>query len=148
MLEPEDYEVPEDRDPVKLLEPDSNGEYDCPVCGEYTGERGSVEAHITGKSDEDHKGLVGKDFRYQSEDDLVLGDRPMEEPKPINPNGNDSGEASQESDPDQVSNTGSLSEFLTGSVQGTGIILLAGVVWWLAKQSGNENEVRDVWDNA
>lgn len=34
----------------------------CPFC-EYTGASSSVEAHISGKSDETHKGKVGSNYR-------------------------------------------------------------------------------------
>lgn len=55
----------------RIQNPDENGEYTCPVCGEYTGKRGSVEAHITGKSDQSHKGLVGKDYRAETPDGTI-----------------------------------------------------------------------------
>jgi hypothetical protein len=54
-------EVPDDA-PDLVQRPD-NGLFTCPVCGDFAGKRSSVEAHITGKSDEAHKGRVGKDFR-------------------------------------------------------------------------------------
>ena len=60
-----------------VMEPE-DGKYTCPVCGDYAGERGSVEAHITGKSDDDHQGLVGKDYRAKLDDgSLVLCEEPV-----------------------------------------------------------------------
>ena len=67
-------EVPDDA-PDLVQRPD-NGMFTCPVCGDFAGKRSSVEAHITGKSDEAHKGRVGKDFRVpqaNSEDLLSAG---------------------------------------------------------------------------
>lgn len=67
-------EVPDDG-PDLVQRPD-NGLFTCPVCGDFTGKRSSVEAHITGKSDDAHKGRVGKDFRVpqaNSEDLLSAG---------------------------------------------------------------------------
>lgn len=55
---------------IRIIEP-VDGEYECPVCGDYTGQRGSVEAHITGKSDDAHQGRVGKDYRYRTPDGTV-----------------------------------------------------------------------------
>lgn len=66
-----------------IQDPDENGEYTCPVCKDYTGKRGSVEAHITGKSDQSHKGLVGKDFRAElpnGDVQLRRGDPPEDRP--------------------------------------------------------------------
>ena len=57
-------ELPDDS-PELVQKPD-DGVYFCPVCRDYTGNRTSVEAHIPGKSDPAHKGLVGKDFRVVS----------------------------------------------------------------------------------
>jgi len=67
-------EVPDDA-PDLVQRPD-NGLFTCPVCGDFAGKRSSVEAHITGKSDNAHKGRVGKDFRVpqaNSEDLLSAG---------------------------------------------------------------------------
>lgn len=44
---------------------------ECPVCGEFEGEPESVEAHISGSSDDLHQGEVGR--HYRSELELVDG---------------------------------------------------------------------------
>jgi len=36
-------------------------DYTCPLCGEFSGTVGSVQAHISSKNDEAHKGKVGRD---------------------------------------------------------------------------------------
>jgi len=53
-----------------------NGKFSCPLCHDFTGPIGSVEAHITGKSDNAHRGVVGKDFRIEiRHDDDILSAR-------------------------------------------------------------------------
>jgi len=39
----------------------------CPLCGDYTGSRASVEAHISGSRDETHRGEVGRNYREEIE---------------------------------------------------------------------------------
>jgi hypothetical protein len=70
-------ELPDDA--PDLVQKPENGEFSCPVCGDFTGKRSSVEAHITGKSDAQHKGLVGKDFRVPQRNgpDLLSADKPV-----------------------------------------------------------------------
>lgn len=36
-------------------------DYTCPLCGDYEGSAASVQAHISSKNDEAHKGKVGPD---------------------------------------------------------------------------------------
>lgn len=43
---------------------DGSGEQaECPLCGEFEGEAGSVESHITASQDETHSGEKGEDHR-------------------------------------------------------------------------------------
>ena len=57
-----------------------NGEFICPLCEDFGGPVGAVEAHITGKSDNAHRGVVGKDFRIEIKD----GDDIMTATMPVN----------------------------------------------------------------
>lgn len=43
--------------------PANQGGCVCPLCGEYEGEPASVEAHISSRVDEDHRGSVGEHYR-------------------------------------------------------------------------------------
>ncbi len=45
----------------------------CPICGDYSGAPRSVAAHISGMSDDLHKGEVGRSY-----EDELFGDRPEE----------------------------------------------------------------------
>lgn len=49
------------------MKPDETEEYTCPICGEYSGGIDSVEAHITGMSDGEHKGKVGSQYRNMND---------------------------------------------------------------------------------
>jgi hypothetical protein len=63
-------------------EPDDNGDYTCPICQDYTGGRTSVEAHITGKSDDSHQGKVGRNFRTRDENgDLCISKKELFRPE-------------------------------------------------------------------
>ena len=57
-----------------------NGKFVCPLCDEFRGPIGAVEAHITGKSDNIHRGVVGKDFRIEISD----GDDILSATMPVN----------------------------------------------------------------
>lgn len=131
----------EDRVKDTVQTPDENGEYSCPVCGKYTGEQGSVEAHITGKSDPDHKGKVGKDYRVEDSDGNVhlrTENGPpkagtsqinelLEDPEPV-----------QDDLPDDDPDSDKSSGLATGVLIG-----LLIVVWWIARRTGNEDQVRN-----
>ena len=56
-----------------------NGKFVCPLCDEFRGPIGAVEAHITGKSDNIHRGVVGKDFRIELRDgyDILSATMPV-----------------------------------------------------------------------
>jgi hypothetical protein len=151
MLDPEDYDPPDNRpEPVK---PDENGEYTCPVCGNYTGRRTSVEAHITGKSDEDHQGRVGKDYRAPGpENQPILVDSPVgdPDPDPISPSdssGDDlGGQSSDSNDPEDGPDLSKAIEAGDGSFAGVAAVALIIVTWWIAQQSDNEDTVEDIWN--
>ena len=54
----------------------------CPYC-EYEGRVSSVEAHISGKADEAHRGKVGHGFReslHQEEDETAESEEPAGSP--------------------------------------------------------------------
>jgi hypothetical protein len=151
MIDPEDYDPPDDMSSPEPIEPDENGEYTCPVCGNYTGKRTSVEAHITGKSDEDHQGRVGKDYRAPGpENQPILVDSPVGDPQPIS-TGNSSGDdledrSSDTNDPETGPDLSRAIEAGDGSFAGAAAVALIIVGWWIARQSGNEDKVTEVWD--
>jgi len=70
---------------------------ECPLCEEYSGTEESVEAHISSKSDEDHQGEIGKDYRGQMKS---VGESVSEKVKGVVGSGSDS----EDSDPDDGSN--------------------------------------------
>ena len=46
---------------------EEDGECDCPLCEDYSGAASSVEAHISRKTDDAHKGEVGRFYRDELE---------------------------------------------------------------------------------
>jgi hypothetical protein len=119
-------------------EPDDQGRYTCPVCRDYTGPRSSVEAHITGKSDSDHKGQVGKDYRVRDGDgELHISDSPVfrvgDRDRTVENNGTGD-------DPELEDDTSDDDSDDLGAALVAGLVVL---VLWLASQTGNENQVRD-----
>lgn len=67
---------------TETMKLDQDGQCDCPICGEYHGFPKSVEAHITGKSDDDHRGQVGKDYRVIDGDTRLISEEPANVPIP------------------------------------------------------------------
>lgn len=55
-------------------------DYTCPLCGDFEGSAESVQAHISSKNDEAHKGQVGKglltELKQQSGQNQQKKDRP------------------------------------------------------------------------
>jgi hypothetical protein len=131
------FEDPEQAE-TRAQEPDENGHYTCPVCQDYTGEQGSVEAHITGKSDEAHKGRVGKDYRVEDVDGNLHVAEDYVPPKI----GTERFEEKMipDDDPELEDDTSDDDDDGLGAVLVAGLIVL---VLWLASQTGNENQVRD-----
>jgi hypothetical protein len=148
LLDPEDSD-PGDFDQPEIIEPDENGEYACPVCGDYTGKRTSVEAHITGKSDEQHKGQVGKDYRQAGpKNEPVLVDRPVGEPKPLSMGDSRSdSDTSDDDDPEDVPGIRQIIGAVDGSFAGMTAVALIVLAWWIAQKSDNEDAVESAWDN-
>jgi len=135
-------------DQTPALEPDENGEVPCPVCYDYHGKPESVEAHITGKSDEDHRGQIGKDYRCVQDGTRTLWTEPNVELKGTVPvldeeytipenDGEETDNVTQpeDSDEDQDDEDGIVAAL---------VVALAIAVWWLARRTGNEDEVREV----
>lgn len=125
-------ELPDDA--PDLVQKPENGEFSCPVCGEFTGKRSSVEAHITGKSDAQHKGLVGKDFRVPQRNgpDLLSADKPVLK--------SDSGVTffSDEAAQSPPSSRDRSSEPDTGSgLFAAGV--LVGILVWVLRSTGNDD---------
>lgn len=60
---------------------------DCPLCSEYSGEPGEVEAHISGSHDEAHEGHIGSHFedelREAGGDDEPDAEEPAGIPIPV-----------------------------------------------------------------
>jgi len=63
---------------------------ECPLCEEYSGSEESVEAHISSKSDEDHQGEIGKDYRDQLRS---AGGSVLDKAKEVVGSGSDSGDS-------------------------------------------------------
>mgnify|MGYP002760910291 CR=1 FL=1 len=52
----------------------------CPLCGEYTGSASGVQAHISSKNDQAHKGKQGKDVIVNpAQPELQSGGKPTDE---------------------------------------------------------------------
>jgi hypothetical protein len=144
-------------------EPDDDGNYTCPICQDYTGERSSVEAHITGKSDDSHKGKVGKDFRTRDENGdlcisrnevLRVGDGNSNQatesidaepedtsttPKPgqsKDQSGNQDDEAQDRSESEDQD--GGISNLIVGILLG----LIARAVYRAAQKTDNEDQIK------
>lgn len=112
-----------------------DGTSTCPLCGEYTGKPASVEAHITGKSDETHKGRTGNEFREEirgtgpgqvPSEDL---DREANQPRPSE------GLAVEERDDEDRDDTVSL--LFLG--------FLAALIYWLLGLGRDEDQVEDLY---
>lgn len=117
------------------LEPDEDGHYTCPVCDEYTGEMSSVSAHISGKSDDRHKGKTGKDFQAPDQDgNIRLWPRPWIPDMKPDPDP----DPEPETEPDPVMNPEQVTERT-----GAGIAMVAGAVilYWLVQNSGNDTQM-------
>jgi hypothetical protein len=125
--------LPDDApDPVQ--NPD-DGQFYCPVCRDFTGERSSVEAHITGKSDAEHKGLVGKDFRVVQRNgpDLLSAGQPVLK--------NDNGVTffSESEDPERPSSSDqSPAEDTSNGLFAAGV--LVGILVWVLRNTGKSDQ--------
>lgn len=139
-------------------EPDDDGNYTCPICQNYTGERSSVEAHITGKSDDSHKGKVGKDFRTRDENgDLCIS---RNEVLRVGDGNSNQATESVDAEPEDVSTTpepvqskaeqegedGELQnnnepEDEDGGVAGILIGVTFALLIWLAQKTDNEDQI-------
>jgi len=137
---------------IEPVEPDENGDYTCPVCGEYTGKMESVAAHISGKSDDQHKGRTGRDYQSPDENGEVrLYNEPWdrEEAVPVK----DLGDKMEASTGD---NTGDDEESSDGDVDGTvaeqvsekgttlGLVFGAVILYWIVRNTGNETQTEPV----
>lgn len=130
-------------DPDEVYQgPDEDGEYTCPICQDYTGERNSVEAHITGKSDDNHQGQVGKDYRTRDEDgNLRLTQMPVLRPGDGN---GDQATESVDNEPEEVSDTPEAGEDedQDSGISGLLIGLAFALVLWLAQKTDNKDQVQ------
>jgi hypothetical protein len=142
-------------------EPDDQGRYTCPACQDYTGPRSSVEAHITGKSDSDHKGRVGKDYRVKDGDgELHISNEPIvsqDEMKTGENNGQTVENNGLDDDPkfaeieDDTGDDDSDRDdagVKTGVLIGLGVVLAAAAKKtklgeWLAEKTGNQNQFQE-----
>lgn len=144
-------------DQTPTLEPDKNGEVPCPVCHDYHGKPESVEAHITGKSDEDHRGQIGKDYRCVQDGTRTLWTEPNPELKGTVPIAElkgtvptlDEEHTVPESDGKEPDDVTQLENEDEDREDGDGIVAalvvtLAIAVWWLARRTSTEDEVREV----
>jgi len=129
-------ELPDDA-PNLVQEPD-DGVYFCPVCRDFTGKRSSVEAHITGKSDAEHKGLVGKDFRVvQRNGPDRLGASPVPVIRKEGEMGNGvtflSGEGIEDSEPRPSADEDTGSGLFAAGV-------LVGILVWVLRNTGKSDQ--------
>jgi hypothetical protein len=135
-------------DQTQALEPDENGEVPCPVCHDYHGKPESVEGHITGKSDDDHRGQIGKDYRCVQDGTRTLWTEPNPELSGTVPV-LDEEYTIPESDgekPDNVTQpeNGSEDQDDENGYVGALVVGLAILVLWLARRTGTEDQVREV----
>ena len=133
---------------TQALEPDENGEVPCPVCRDYHGKPESVEGHITGKSDGDHRGQIGKDYRCIQDGTRTLWTEPNPELKGTVPVLDEEYTApeSDEEELDNVTQSENDSEDRDDEdgIVAALVVALAIAVWWLARRTGTEDEVREV----
>ena len=135
---------------TQALEPDENGEVPCPVCRDYHGKPESVEGHITGKSDEDHRGQIGKDYRCIQDGTRTLWTEPNPELKVVGTvSVLDEEYTVPESDEEELDNVTQSENDSEDRDDEDGIVAalvvaLAIAVWWLARRTGTEDEVREV----
>jgi hypothetical protein len=134
-------------DQVPYQEPNEDGEYTCPICQDYTGQRTSVEAHITGKSDDSHQGRVGKDYRSRDEN----GNLRLTEVAVLSSDDdriNNQATKSVDTEPEEVSTTPEASkdedepEDRDGGVSGILIGVAFALVIWLAQKTDNEDQIQ------
>lgn len=118
----------------------------CPLCGDYTGKPESVEAHITGKSDETHKGRFGAEFRNEIRDGEATPEAsPERSPSPSPSDG--------VTEPEQEAGEDTETEPATGLVkvedkdsddEGMGalalLFLIGAVIWFVARNQRTPRE--------
>jgi hypothetical protein len=139
-------------------EPDDNGDYTCPICQDYTGGRTSVEAHITGKSDDSHQGKVGRNFRTRDENgDLCISEKEIfsledgssnQATKSIDAEPEDvsttpepvQSKAEQEGEDGELQNSNEP-EDEDGGVAGILIGVTLALLIWLAQKTDNEDQI-------
>lgn len=102
----------------------TDGRFICPYCYDYQGKKASVQAHIRGKTDPVHKGKSG--FENESE--------PAPSPE------QHSSEPSTEQDTTQ---NGDGNDNDAGTISGLVVGAVLALAFWLAKQTGNEDQIED-----
>ena len=138
--------------------PDDNADYTCPICQDYTGGRTSVEAHITGKSDDSHQGKVGRNFRTRDENgDLCISEKEIfsledgssnQATKSIDAEPEDvsttpepvQSKAEQEGEDGELQNSNEP-EDEDGGVAGILIGVTLALLIWLAQKTDNEDQI-------
>lgn len=110
--------------------PDNQGGCVCPLCEEYEGERASVEAHISSRVDDAHRGSVGEHYR----DELVAGGVVDDDPAAL---------SSYESSREGVAEAGETSAYEGVDVEPgraflAGTVLFAVVVGWYALRGDDQ----------
>jgi hypothetical protein len=128
-------------EPVELESEPSDGDgtdgrYICQYCHDYQGKRASVQAHIRGKTDPAHKGKSG--FEKDSEPVPSTGEDKPEHGTEQNSDptqsriNNENQDTEPEEKPDENDN---------GVVAGMVIGGMFVVLLWIARQTGNEDEL-------
>lgn len=113
----------------------NGGECDCPLCGEFSGSQSQVEAHISSKADDAHRGTVGKNHR----EELVPGGVEDDDP---------AGTTSYESSSEGVAEPGDTTAYEgvdvdPGRALLAGTVLFALVVAWYAVGGDDEGDGQD-----
>ena len=132
----------------QVLQPDEDGEVPCPICDEYYGKPESVEGHITGKSDDSHRGKIGKDYRVVRDGVRTLSTEQNPELKGTIPLLDEEQDATEidDNEPENVTQPEEENgdeDREDGAIAAL-VVALAIAVLWLARRTGNEDRVREV----
>lgn len=84
----------------------------CPLCGDYSGEPSSVEAHISAKTDELHKGELGHHHRAE----MMPGELAEAATEPSTDAGDEQGEGSADAGDTARQDTGGSGDVDTDAV--------------------------------
>jgi hypothetical protein len=134
-------------DGTELELDESEGDTTCPLCEEFEGPMSSVQAHISGSTDSDHSGRIGKDVMSESDDsdssetiefpenpNQSEPDEDLELVEESDPGGSDESDETDEEPAESVENEPESVRDLGGAVVTLGIV--AALIVFLR---GNDN---------